>query len=65
MRASRICCFARVSRLAIAASEVRNARAISPGLKPQRVLSASATCISCGMSEWQHVNIMRKRSSLI
>ena len=55
MCSSRIFCLVRVNRLAIAASVVKKAFAISAALNPQSVFSASAICDSCGTSlgRWQ------------
>ena len=52
-------------RFSMAASELRNAAAISSTPKPHRMLSTSATCASSGSRGWQHENIMRSCSSLM
>ena len=63
MRESRIFFRARVRRLAMVASVVRKASAISWLPKPQSVFNARAICDSGGISGWQQTNIMRSRSS--
>jgi hypothetical protein len=52
-------------RFSIAARPVRNASAISPAPKPQRMLSTSATWASSDKRGWQHENIIRSCSSRI
>src|SRR5256885_3720279 len=63
MRASTIFLFARTSRCAIVASGTRNARAISPVVRPATERSVSATCASRASAGWQHVKMSSSRSS--
>ncbi len=63
MCASAILRLARTSRCAIVGSLTRNARAISPVVRPPSVRSVSATRAGIASAGWQHVKISRSRSS--
>ena len=63
MFASTILRLARTIRWAIAASETRNAAAISWVVKPATARRVSATCDSWASAGWQQVKIRRSRSS--
>ena len=63
MCAALIFCFDRVSRLLIAASSTRKARAISAIVSPPSSRRVSATWASRASAGWQHVKISRSRSS--
>ena len=63
MRAALILALDRVSRLAIAASSTRKARAISSVVSPPSRRRVSATWASRARAGWQQVKISRSRSS--
>ena len=63
MPASRIFCFARTSRCAIASSVARKARATCAVVSPQTVRKVSATCTSAAKDGWQQMKISRSMSS--
>ena len=63
MPASRILRRARVSRCAIAGSEIRNARATSAVVRPLTWRSVSAMRTSGASAGWQQAKISSRRSS--
>ena len=65
MCASAILRFARTIRLPIVGSATRNARAISPVVRPPSARSVSATRAGISSAGWQQVKISRSRSSTI
>ena len=65
IRASAIFRLARTIRLPIVGSATRNARAISPVVRPPSARSVSATRADTPSAGWQQVKISRKRSSTI
>jgi len=65
MRAMAIFFLARVIRAAIVDSLTRNARATSAVVSPQSNRSVNATWASLPIAGWQHVNMRRRRSSMI